>query len=534
MLSRIARATARLRGDERGFAMVPVMAVLMVSGMLTVAAVAAATGDLPIARESQDRKAAYAAAESGLNYYLFQLTQDPDYWTNCDQVPDPNPTDAGDNSPISLAGANPRKWRTVPGTTTKYAIELLPATGKANCVVGDQSTMLDGASGTFRIRVTGRAGNVDRTLIATLRRKGFFDYVYLTDFETLDPDADSSGTTTTLLCARPRSLRSPTCTTIQFPTGDRIKGPMHTNDETIAVCGAPEFGRSAQTVKDDVEVSGSWSPGYFQTSSGCGGGPPKFHTADGKLGINAETIGFPATNKALEAVAVKGGKVYTGKTTINFTSDGKMTVTNKNISPNTQTVNAPNNQVIYVKAGTGCTLNSRPTSAIYDEGDNCAVTYVSGTYKTSMTIASEGDIIVKPNGTNKSGIVRDSNSPSTLGLIANRYVRVYHAMKNNSCGQGNADPAQDVQIDAALLSLQHSFIVDNYSCGSHIGDLIVNGAISQKFRGPVGESDGSGFFKDYNYDDRLAYRNPPYFLPPVNAAWSVARKNEQVPAISTP
>ncbi len=530
MLSWITRAVvARLGRDERGFAMVPVVAVLAVSSLLTVAAVAAATGDLPLSRKSQDRKAAYAAAESGLNYYMFQLSRDPDFWTKCDAVPDPNPTDAADNSPVNLAGANPRKWRTVLGTTAKYAIELVPATGKASCVAGDQSTMLDGAAGTFKIRVTGRSGNVDRTINATLRRKGFFDYIYLTDFETLDPDADSSSSTTTTTCAKPRSLRSG-CVTIVFADDDRIKGPLHTNDETIAVCGAPEFGRSAQTVKDRVEVSGSSSPGWYNAS--CESGTPKFYTSDGKLARNAEPVNFPDTNDALETVAANGGKVFTGKTRINFTSDGNMTVTNSNLVGSPKTMAAPDNQVIYVKAGAGCTLNSLPSAATYNEGDNCAVTYVSGTYKTSMTIASEGDIIIRPDGTNNSGIVRAASSPATLGLIANRYVRVYHRVDTSS-GCDNADPEQNVRIDAAMLSLQHSFIVDNWFCGSHFGDLVVNGAISQKFRGPVGQGN-AGFTKDYNYDDRLAYRSPPYFLPPLNAAWSVARKNEQVPAVTGP
>jgi len=36
--------------------------------------------------------------------------------------------------------------------------------------------------------------------------------------------------------------------------------------------------------------------------------------------------------------------------------------------------------------------------------------------------------------------------------------------------------------------------------------------------------------KDYNYDSRLKYRNPPYFLDPVNAAWRLLRATEQVPA----
>jgi hypothetical protein len=36
--------------------------------------------------------------------------------------------------------------------------------------------------------------------------------------------------------------------------------------------------------------------------------------------------------------------------------------------------------------------------------------------------------------------------------------------------------------------------------------------------------------KDYTYDDRLRYREPPFFLEPVATAWRIVRQNEQVPA----
>ena len=59
-----------------------------------------------------------------------------------------------------------------------------------------------------------------------------------------------------------------------------------------------------------------------------------------------------------------------------------------------------------------------------------------------------------------------------------------------------------------------------------------------EFRGPVGTVNGTsiatGYRKDYEYNDRLRYREPPYFLDPVQASWRVARQNEQVPATAEP
>ena len=113
-----------------------------------------------------------------------------------------------------------------------------------------------------------------------------------------------------------------------------------------------------------------------------------------------------------------------------------------------------------------------------------------------------------------------------MGLVANNFVRVYHP-----CNNEVSPLMKDVRIDAAILSLAHSFTADNYDCGSKLGNLTVNGAIAQKYRGAVGQSGspGRGFTKDYNYDDRLRYRSPPYFLEPIAASWHVVRSNEQVP-----
>jgi hypothetical protein len=50
--------------------------------------------------------------------------------------------------------------------------------------------------------------------------------------------------------------------------------------------------------------------------------------------------------------------------------------------------------------------------------------------------------------------------------------------------------------------------------------------ITQKFRGPVGTFQAgtppvprSGYDKNYNYDTRLKYLSPPYFLSPTQSAW---------------
>ena len=103
-----------------------------------------------------------------------------------------------------------------------------------------------------------------------------------------------------------------------------------------------------------------------------------------------------------------------------------------------------------------------------------------------------------------------------LGLVANNFVRVYHPYETKEtynsrtrqteteCVNGPGS-LHGVTIDAAILAILHSFIVDNYNCGEQLGKLTVNGAIAQKYRGAVGTTGGTGYLKNYNYDSRLRY-----------------------------
>ena len=184
----------------------------------------------------------------------------------------------------------------------------------------------------------------------------------------------------------------------------------------------------------------------------------------------------------------------------------------------------PPNGVIYVQngvCGTSYTLTQD-----YNNPEGCADVWLRGTYSQSLTIASENDVIVNGNVTRSGDVM--------LGLIPNNFVRVYHPVTNRSgtsCTNAASTPT-NVSVDAAILTLAHSFIVNNYYCGAVLGTLSVNGAIAQKFRGPVGTGGSSvttGYVKAYAFDDRLRYVNPPYFLSPVQAPWDLMRFNEQSP-----
>jgi hypothetical protein len=519
---RMIRSAARRLARESGFSLVAVMLMMFAVTAVFAASYSVANGDISLTGNDSSRKEAYAAAEAGVNYYLYHLTQDNSYWTYCAGVPAPGP---GQPNPVNEIwdgrGSDPRTWRSVPGTKNEYTIELLPANGsgytKCNQANAAQS-MLDPTSGTFRIRATGRSRGQKRSIVGTFRRKAFLDYLYFTDYETLDPVVyQSSGPAQqALLTAQCTQYRragrsDSTCTPITFASADALLGPFHTNDD-ILVCGSPQFGRTAA---DKVEVSGP-APGW--RTNGCAATP----NFVGTYKSSSPVLAMPQSNNALKTVA-SSQYTFTGTTTIQL-NGASMLVTNAAKGLNRSNMALPPNGVVYVQNGI-CGLGYNLYQD-YNDPVGCADLWVQGTYSSSLTLASENDIIVSGN------LTKVGNA--TLGLIPNNFARVYHPVTNrsgNSCTNAAGSPT-NMRIDAAILSLAHSFIVDNYFCGAPLGSLSVNGAIAQRFRGPVGTGGtniATGYAKNYAYDDRLKYINPPHFLSPVQAPWDLMRFTEQLP-----
>jgi type II secretory pathway pseudopilin PulG len=491
--------------NEEGFSLVVVIVALTIGSLLTIAAIAAATGDLPSARKSQDRKAAYAAAESGLDYYKYKLSLNNDLWKTCYGT-----------------------TKTVPDTNESYTITPLPANGQSACSTGTpEASMIDTRNGSFRIRSTGTAGGVKRTLVATFRRKSFLDFIYYTTFETQDPPLYGSSPSPTWAaanCQRPRASRPDDCVDIQFASGDHINGPLHTDDDLL-VCGGTTFGRDDRDPPDQIEVSGPPSGWHRASGGSCSASP----TWNGPLLPNSTALGMPDSNSALADAANLN---YYGTTNI-VLNGNTMTVTSRNAAgtadlPPTD-VTIPDNAVIYVhNAANGCSRTDLPSNpGSYDTRDGCANVFISGNYSKDITIGTDKDIIVRGDVTRTrfAGVPADVE----MGLIATSYVRVMHGTSGGA--NVTAYTMQDVTIEAAIMSVQHSFIVDNWNEGARLGTLTVFGAIAQKFRGPVGTATPTGYTKSYNYDDRMHYRNPPSFLDALSAAWEIVRSNEQVPAV---
>lgn len=532
-----ARLSAIAR-EERGFSLITVMMLLLVISAFSAAAYGMTQNDIPLSAQDQHRNAAYSAAEAGIDYYLFHLNQDNAYWTHCDNVPGPG---GGDPNPVVQewdgTGVDTRAghWRNLPNGGGQYSIELLHTPSYASCLESDQLSMFNQSTGTFRIRSTGQVDGQRRSIVASFRHRGFLDFLYFTDVETIDPVANPVNADCTVYR---RNGRSSLCSVISFVDRDNIHGPFHTNDD-LMICGSPTIGRPASELPagvkpDDIEISGG-APNYspaagYQATNGCAA-TPNFSKPPV---TGADTLALPPSNSALASVA-DPAYTFTGRTIIKLNAVG-----------NTMTVNGgaaipqPANGVIFVKAGATCgqSYDGTPT---YTEDVGCPIVYVQGSYAKSLTIGSEGDIVVTGN------LTRSGNAE--LGLIPMNFARVFHPVGSN-CGAnltaGSAYaplPGVNVpawganttfEVDAAILSLHHSWIVDNWACGAPLGTLKVVGAIAQEFRGPVGTFSGnsvsSGYIKAYYYDDALKYVSPPYFLDPIQSSWRVSQLSEQLPA----
>ncbi len=204
------------------------------------------------------------------------------------------------------------------------------------------------------------------------------------------------------------------------------------------------------------------------------------------------------------------------------------------------------------------------------EGD----AFVQGSLSGHLTIGTKNDIIVDgpityADCTSWTGTAQDSacnynpatgSTPNdTLGLIAYNYVEVSRPVDSSgkvlpTCGSSGAptaplcDPATSsgspkgygLTIDASILALQQSFAVNNNdatgtaSGGSSggptkEGSLTIYGSIQQDARGPVGTGGATlstGYLKDYEFDPRLAFYSPPYYLAPGTASWSLDSSSE--------
>jgi hypothetical protein len=534
------RKNGRSPKDE-GVALVAVMVSIAVISSFLLVSLQYGLANSTAGRKDQDAKIATSAAQAGLDEYLARLNANPTYYSLGNN-------DAG-NLAFSAAG------RAIQGTTTGAAYHYE--------VLNSVSDFIN--TGIVRLQVTGMSRGVSRTLTANLKTKSFTSNIYFSDYESSDPVL--AGTTGNANCYKHywegRSSTGGACGEIQWGASDTVKGPLHSND-ALQINGAVNYTAVAETGCPAAQPAAPAA----QYSYICP--PPKTWwgtAAAGSLPLNvpttAQSIALPDENSTLATRTTPGadgaqtgtGCYYTGATRITFTG-----TTMSVLSPSTTAANTPtrclvvsnraNEQtnlaippVIYVDGTvntctyknlgypvTGESVTVGGADDVYwtSTGTNkttnyrCGrgTAYISGTADAQVTIATSADILITGNLK-----VNSLSGTNVIGLIATNDIWVYHPITAASANLLTSTDAVTV-IQAAVLSVKHSFLVQNWLTATAVGTLNLTGALAQKYRGPVGSGSGTsistGYGKNYVYDPRLAYLQPPFFLASSSNIWVIS------------
>jgi hypothetical protein len=392
---------------EEGFTMIAAIMILFVTSLLVTVTLVSAGGDIALTHNSTNQKKAYYAAMAGLSAYKYNLntSSKSTYWTTCPSIKETEVTKTPDEH---------------------YSVVTLPSEGHSQkeCEEGKQAAIIEGngsAIGTFRIEATGTAGTgsekATRKLVATFSHPGFLNYVYLTNYEVLDPAARDPEPVHCEHYYKERVANGWTgeCGTIEFAPEDKVNGPLHTNDAAAICSGSskPTFGRSGH--HDKIEMNG----GHY---AACGSGEWNML---GEFTESGPTLTPPETDtELLEAADYK----WHGRTEIELkaTNPNTMAVTTEG---STTTKYFPANGVIYVENEGSCSVKYSPygTDVDYETDTNCGNVYVHGAYTEPLTIAAQNDVIINGEITTKTeGSEGKPIGTGRLGLIATNFVRVYH------------------------------------------------------------------------------------------------------------
>jgi hypothetical protein len=419
-------------------------------------------------------------------------------------------------------------------------------------------------------------GSETRTVVADLRVNSFLDYLYFTDFEVEDPaqygSPAATGCVTYAYAGRPSG-----CHEIAFMRGDVLDGPVHSNDRfrsceatftgevTTATAVPPLYSRM------DSNGSACDASTFHDAASPRTAGMVVMPATNTELKLETRTD-----------LADPAGCLFTGPTQITLNGDGTLTVrspwTKKTqlssatdrtgrspagcgvpgsgvgglASAEGSTFAVPDHNVVYVQAvpvvwndanywessavprvrdsagalralecegaggqqdGNGIGFPTMNEVVADNSGYGCRTgdAFVSGTLRGALTIATANTLYI-------TGDVKYQDATrDVLGLVGDGAVLVWNPL---NAAKESLLSSKNRTISAAVLSVAHTFQVQNHDFGGDRGTLTITGAIAQKFRGIV-RSGTNGYLKDYTYDNRFRYLTPPKFLLPVSTTYDV-------------
>jgi len=267
---------------------------------------------------------------------------------------------------------------------------------------------------------------------------------------------------------------------VWFWSQDRLNGPTHTNSH-FNIFGDPVFENEVRSVDDYIRFYNNGNNINLSQITNSPYDIPDFQVG---MQFGAESTTMPRQALGLRAAAtLQGGLSLTGNTTIVLNNNGTMNVTNAKKKWNNKNMAIPSNGALFVNRGS---------------------LIISGVLNGRLTAGSSGDVIIENNITYADNPKVNPNSDDVLGIISESNVII------------NDNAPSNLEIDACIMGMNTSFMLENWWVGPPKGTLSVYGGIIQDERGPVGTFNGttgqkvSGYAKNYLYDERLLGCPPPY------------------------
>ena len=488
--TRIHRLIVRLR-SEQGISMLPAMTAVFVGSLISMGAWTAANSDVKLQQVDRYGKRAFTAAQTGLADYVQHLAVDSSYWSYCDVPPGGGSAGAVNDTDIGSARHTTRRW--LPGSADEtlgyqYTIDLLPTNGYSSCKANANRslTMINQSTGSFRVRITGRAGqpvpnaatiapdpaapntfvaknaSVDRAVASKSAGKSVRSWstIAVADSSTSPisrtmrartrrfsrtrrgrPRTVRSTTDTAALCSTgrwtartaanaPRSALPPTTrsrvpstpTTASTSTAVRRSA---TSERTTASRSPPTPAPCAPaTIPSCARLGCSQNYGIYRGTGRHGRGRARIAAARRRTRTSRPTATRSTTASAISAR--RRSCLKTG---------GRADITNNGITTTDVNLNAtaPFNGVIYVDSkGAGC--DEYNINQNYWFPPACGSVEVEGTYDIPLTIAADRDIVITDDIE-----ALDSAPDAVLGLIANSYVRVRHYATGDVAADGTGN-----------------------------------------------------------------------------------------------
>ncbi len=309
----------------------------------------------------------------------------------------------------------------------------------------------------YKLTSTGTFGSMNRILSNFVQVDNYARYLWFTNKELFDDIP------------------------VWFGNNDVLNGPTFTNGH-FNIYRNPTFGSEVRSVDDYITFYNN-NPNNHVNLQQTTNPPHDLPDFQQGMQFGAESSTMPSQALGLRSAASGGGLSLSGNTIVTLQADGTMRVTNSKKKWTNKSMALPANGALFVNKGT---------------------LTISGTLDGRLTAGASDDVIIPSNIIYKDNPRTNPNSNDTLGLIGEKDIVI------------DDDASTNLEIDACIMAMGTSFMVENWQTIAAKGTLTVYGGIIQDERGPVGTFNSqtgqkiSGYSKDYLYDTRLLASPPPY------------------------